>query len=115
MAEQGAKLKASETALTKVKAENEDLKKRLAAAETANKNVTKEFQTFKTSNEKQRQATMATLAGFRTSSKKHENEILALKKKNLEVEADCKEACDRLKAIADDLEKVESNLSGMKK
>ena len=115
MGEQANKLAASQAELKKTKAECDALKKQLAAAQQNAKNVATEFQTFKASNEKQRQATMATLAKAHNSSKHAAKEIAELKKKNQHLEAHCKAACERLKAIVANLEKVEKDLSGAKK
>ena len=66
-------------------------------------------------NEKQRQATMTSLTKIQNASKHAAKENAELKKRNQQLEAQCKAACERLKAIADKLEKVERELAGAKK
>ena len=114
MKSQADKLAAAEANLKKAKAECADLHKRVAAAEAAAKNITTEFNAFKASNEKQRQSTMASLTKIQESSKHAAKENAELKKKNQELEAKCKAACERLKAINDALEKAHKQHSSSK-
>jgi len=115
MQQQSQKLAQSQEALKKANAESEALRKRLATAELNTKNMTAEFNAFKASVEKQRQATMAAIEKHQQAAKTQSQELAGLKKQNAHLEAHCKAACDRLKGIVDNLQKVEKELTGAKK
>lgn len=110
--DQSQQLAAAKAELKESEAKRAELHRRVSAAEVAAKNITTEFNSFKASNEKQRQATMASLAKIQQASQQAAEENARLRKRNQELEAGFAAASSRLKALAEKLEQAEKKLAG---
>ena len=113
--QQQLKLEESEVALEKSKAECATLRKNLAASQAHAQNLETEFNAFKASAEKQRQALIHRMEKLQQATRAENKAIADLKQKNAKLDKAYKDACAKLAAIVDQLEQANDNVSKRKR